>query len=181
MSANFIATLSTLVPATPSGSPFITGATLVGVATDGDLYGLGFEFDVGSSNITVTALGRWKVSGDSKIHFASITNASGVDITGANVSIDMSNSADADGYVYAALSAPVTLTASSTYAMLVAQNASFVDQFYHENTAVTYTGDASVRYSVYCGPNFAGGSRGTYGHAAGTSHSYGPVNFKYHL
>lgn len=85
----------------------------------------------------------------------------------------MSNSADADGYVYATLATPQVLSASTTY-YYGSLEATGVDHFYEYDTSITTTSAASS------GELFYYKSSSAYGTFAVSSRCYGPINFKYH-
>lgn len=175
------ALIMTQIPAsTPSNTTFITGQSLSAtLRNDGGSYWTGFKFTVAGAPITVTHLGRWKASGDSNVHdmqlFSYGTNPA--PISGGQANVDMSQSADPDGYVYVALVTPQTLSASTVY-QIGSQEVNGVDHFYQNDTTVTSTAVASVDQGFYY-INATPGSG--WGWTSGAGTTYGPVSFKYHL
>lgn len=151
------------------GTPFVTGQTLGTRRNNGGDYSVGFRLLVGGSGITVVALGRWKDTGDSATHTMGLYDNSFTPIT--SVSVDMSQTADADGYVYASIT-PQVLSASTYYRVMTLET-SGVDHFYDFNTSVTTT---AVAIASPCYRSLDGGSNGDLG---ANGESYGPVNFKY--
>jgi hypothetical protein len=153
----------------------VTGSTALttGVAYDGGLSSnttwAGATIKVGSSNLTVTALGRMMLAGNSGTHTLILAGPTGQAITSVTVSM-------AGGVVgqfhYATLSNPVVLLANKTY-YLVSQETSGGDQ-YAWGSVVTTTSAAMVTGA-------AGGSPSTgFGLAfAIPGVEYGPVDLKY--
>ena len=133
---------------------------------------VGMRIGVGGIPLTVTALGRIYVSGNSGTHLVKLVNASdGSDVAGGSVSLGMSGGT-AGQFKYATLSSPVVLTAGGTY-YLVSQESSGGDSWYDYTTAVTTTSAAAELSAVY---STGGGGWTTPG---GPGQSYGPVDFKY--
>ncbi len=127
---------------------------------------VGFRFAVNtSSNITVTDLGRWVVSGNSGSHFVGLYNmvGTGTLLTSATVV----TSGAAVGFAYAACT-PVTLTAGSTY-VVQSTETSGGDQWYDSNTVLTPVSTIgsilSAQFSILSSNGAA-------------NNSYGPVSFK---
>src|SRR4051812_29003657 len=98
----------------PTGTGFVTSQTLGTLHSDFTGYA-GMQVVVGASPITVTALGRMMVSGNTGTHTVKLVKASdGSDVTGGSVTISMSGGT-AGQYRYATLASPVTLSAGATY------------------------------------------------------------------
>lgn len=154
-----------------SSTTFITSTSLSGtLRNDGGSYYTGFQFTIGGAGITVTHLGRYKTSGDSAVHDVQLFSA-GTPISGGNVSVDMSLTPDADGYVYAALATPQALSASGVY-QIGSREINGVDHFYEYSSSLTSTGVATMNSSFYY-------LSGTSGNVGGPGTSYGPTSFKY--
>ena len=150
------------------GTPFITGQTLGSVRNNyTDRVGFAFTTTV---TITIQALGRWVVSGNSQIHGLYIfDNGQGGSYRGvlAVTALDTST-ATPGAYNYTNLNSPLTLPPGSY--TCVSSEVSGGDQWYDNNTTVTSTGVGSVTGSALGGnPNGSAGQ------------SYVPTNFKYTL
>ena len=133
---------------------------------------VGMKFTVGTAPVTVTSLGRIYVNGNNGTHTVKLVNAAtGVDIPGGSVSINMSTGTPSNGFKYAALAAPVILSANTAY-YLASQETSGGDQWYDSNTVLTTTAIGVVNNAV-SRPN------NTWVAAGGANNSFGPVDFKY--
>lgn len=153
------------------GSTLVTAQTLGTSRSNGGGYSTGFGFTVGGSSITVTHLGRYKAAGDSSTHLVAIRNTgNGIE---ASVTVDMSASPDADGYVYVALASSYTCNASTSY-YLASEETTGIDTFYDYDTTITVAGVATGTGGYYY---LSGGGAGS--GLGGASASYGPVNLKY--
>jgi hypothetical protein len=147
------------------------------------------EFAISAGKqITVSQLGRYKASGNNKIHEVrlirvnppgSITPSKTV----ASVSVDMTDTADSDGLVYAKLPAPVWLEPGMTYRLLSREHQSG-DQYYDQST-VSITGSSGVLDLSGVVANVTAGyfplnSDGSFNAwtAGSSTKSYGPVNMK---
>ena len=73
---------------------------------------VGFAVTIGGSNITVTQLGRWVVSGNSQSHTLYILDNSCSIV--ASVAVNTSG-ASAGAFLYGTLSSPITLSADAIY------------------------------------------------------------------
>jgi hypothetical protein len=148
-------------------------ALTTGVAYDGGLNSnttwAGATIKVGSSNLTVTALGRMMLAGNSGTHTLILAGPNGQAI--ASVTVSMAGGVVGQ-FQYATLSNPVVLLANQTY-YLVSQETSGGDQ-YAWGSVVTTTSAAMVTGA-------AGGSPFTgFGLAfAIPGVEYGPVDLKY--
>ena len=133
---------------------------------------IGMRFTVGSSPVTVTALGRYVASGSSGSHTMKIVNAANSqDVTGASVSVSTSG-ATVGTFAYANLASSVTLNANTTY-YLMSQEASGGDTWYDMNTSIQTTAVAAETAAIY---SYDGA---TYFALGSANQSYGPVGFLY--
>lgn len=133
---------------------------------------VGMKFTVGSTPILVTSLGRVFVSGNAGTHTVKLVNvATGADVTGGSVSLNLAAGIASNGFKYAPLAAPITLAANTAY-YLVSQETSGGDQWYDSNTVVSTTAIGIVNSAIQR-PNNSWQAAGS------TNNSYGPVNFRY--
>lgn len=94
-------------------TPWIT-AYNTGVGTSRNDFGpaqLGCKFTVGSSNIIISQLGRWKISGNSQTHTVYILDSLGNIVVSASINL---GGGSAGAFVYTSI-ANTTLTASTVY------------------------------------------------------------------
>jgi hypothetical protein len=132
--------------------------------------GLGFEFVVGASNITVTELGRWVISGNSGTHTLRLMDSSGNDL--GTVSVNTSGATPGQ-YLYGTLGTPVVLTAGGTYCVM-SDETSGGDQAYFDVTSCTTTAAAAMNKYAY-----RTGYSGAYSTVGTANYQAGPVNLKY--
>lgn len=131
------------------GDPFITGYTTLGALRNDFSSGVGLQFTVGSTDITVTHLGRWVISGNSQTHDVVLYDGTTVatDAIGT-VTVDTAGQ-PADAFVYEPLGSPITLTALGTYYLLSIES-SGGDQWYNrDGTFPTTTADATLVGASY--------------------------------
>jgi hypothetical protein len=129
----------------PSGTPLITAFT-PGAARNNFTGGFGMQFTVGATPLTVTALGRIYVAGNTRAHLVRLVNAGdGTAVPGGSVSITLP-SGTAGQFVYVSLASPVTLNANTSYC-LVSDEVSGGDQFY-DLGSVTATSAVSVDTAI---------------------------------
>jgi len=161
------ATLTVLTASTK----FLTSTTLGSLRNDFSGW-VGMSVTIGAQPLDVGSLGRIAVSGNSNAHVVKIVNATtGIDVAGASVSINVVGGAPGT-FVYAALSAPVTLSANTTY-YIVSQETQGADQWYDLNTTALTTTDATLAAAVY-------GAGSSYAAVSATAgHAYVPVDFEY--
>jgi len=152
---------------------FVTGYALNSPPLRNDFGGfVGMRFTVGSSALSVNALGRIFITGNSGTHTVKLVQAStGTDLPGASVSISMTGGVSGQ-FKYVSLGSPVTLQANTAY-YLVSQEASGGDQWYDTGT-VSSTAAAAVNTSIY---SFNSVNWNSYNTA---NTSYVPANFQYH-
>lgn len=129
----------------PAGTEFITAATF-GAARNNYTGWVGMQFTVGTQNVTVNALGRIYITGNTGTHQVKLVNATSVDVPGASVSINMTGGTS-NKFKYAALASPVTLTANTSY-FLLSQETAGADQWY-DVSQVAGTNVANVNGSAY--------------------------------
>lgn len=142
-----------------------------GTARNNHSGSLGLRFRVGASPIAATALGRWRLAGNSQSHTVKLVRAS--DSTEiASVSIDAS-AGTADQFQFAGLSAPVLLAANTEY-YLVSREYSAGDQWLDCDTTITTSTAAQALSAV-----FSTGDETTYSTSCDAGDSFGPVNLKY--
>ncbi|MFA7342760.1 MAG: hypothetical protein WC003_00515 [Terrimicrobiaceae bacterium] len=154
-----------------SGTPFVTGQTLGGLRNNYTA-SLGFKFTVGSSPITVTELGRWVVSGNTQTHTVKLVLASsGADVSGGSVSVATAG-APAGQFKYAALAAPVTLSANTAY-YVVSRETNGGDQWCNPGPLTYNTSVATMNGLVSSATHTAPWSTG-----GPANNSYIPVSFK---
>jgi hypothetical protein len=159
-----------LVVSTPE-TAFVQGKTL-GTLRNNLTGFAGMKFTLGSAPLTVTALGRIYVTGNSGTHTVKIVTAgTGADVAGASASINMTTGTASNGFKYVALAAPITLTANTAF-YLVSQETSGGDQWYDSNTVLTTTTVATVNNAI-SRPN------NSWVAAGGANNSFVPVDFKY--
>jgi len=148
---------------TPPLKVFITSQVLGSTRNNGTLP-VGFQMVVGTSNLTVTSIGRWVISGNSQTHLLSIYDNNNSYVTSVTVNC---NGATPGQYLYGAIT-PVTLIATDTYFVYSAENLGG-DLWYDDNTTVTPNpAYGTVTHSAY---NYNGSTHG------GPNTSYVPVNF----
>src|SRR6202044_1833576 len=100
---------------------------------------VGMKFTVGATALNVSALGRICVAGNATSHTVMLVNASGTDVPGASVTVNMV-ACTSGQFVYAPLASAVTLLPNTSY-FLVSQEASGGDQWY-DYGGVSSTADA---------------------------------------
>ncbi len=130
----------------------------------------GMRLRVGNQPLQVQSLGRVFVNGNSGNHELRLVAVTGV-ATVASVVWTPTGGVQ-NQIKYAALTAPVTLSANTDY-YLASQEVSGGDQWYRFTTVVTTTSAASVLSAAYSGN---GSSWGAVGSAGNT---YGPVSLQY--
>lgn len=147
--------------------PFITGQT-PGTLQTSDFGGrLGFKFTVGGSNITVTDLGGWIITGSTQDRILSIVNTSNVDVVSATLLIAGTT---AGQFNYVSIT-PTVLNASTSYYMFMQTG---TDDWHDQGTVDSNTSVATVIFSAYSNePTSSIIDNGT------GALMFGPVNFKY--
>ncbi len=147
---------------------FVTAAVPGRLRSEGGWVGM--RLTVGATPISVTALGRMHAPGNSRQHRVKLIDGrTGNDVVGGATTVTMAGGI-AGNFVYAALAAPVTLTAGSTY-YLVSEEGWYADTWYGFDTQVTTVPGASCDGAGYVWYGWS--SQG------GQNSSAGPVNFKF--
>jgi len=134
---------------------------------------VGFRFNVGADDLTVTELGRWKVSGNSGSRALEIRNSSGTVV--ASATLDMSLGS-AGGFTFVKLGSPVVLSASGTYYM-ISSEANGGDEWHDDVSGMNVTPTTAITVT---GSVYSSGS-GVPTLATPDVHSYGRPNFKYYV
>jgi O-glycosyl hydrolase len=132
----------------------------------------GMEFTTGSSPVTVTALGRADLPGDTAAHTVSLYQASNGALV-ASAQVQTGSAADPDplGLTYQSLTAPVSLAPGTSY-VLVSSETSGGDPFFDADTTVQLGGGATDD-----GPAWRSGTTGGFTvYSAEAGQSYGPVS-----
>jgi hypothetical protein len=130
------------------------------------------KFTVGANALSVSALGRIFITGNSGTHTVKLVQATnGTDVPGGSVSVSMVGGV-AGQFKYVALGSPVTLQANTAY-YLVTQEASGGDQWY-DTGGVSSTTAAAVNSSIYSYDSVNWNPYNT------VNTSYVPANFQYH-
>ena len=153
----------------PSGTAFVTSKVLGTIRNDYTGW-VGMTIRVGTSPVTVAALGRFVAGTSTATHVVKIVQASGTDLPGASASINVATGT-AGTFAYVALASPITLNANTSY-YIVSQETQGGDQWYDYNTIVQTTTVAAVSSAVY-------GNGSSYTAPGSTGQTYGPLDFLY--
>ena len=127
------------------GTGFLTGQTLGSLRNNYTGF-VGFQFTVGSTPVTVYAVGRIVASGNTQTHTVKLVNANGTDVPGGSASVATSGGTVGQ-YKFGNLASGVTLLANTTY-YLVSQETAGGDQWY-DYGPVTSTSVATVTGPTY--------------------------------
>jgi len=153
-----VATLAVL----PAGGNFVQSVT-IGSPRDDFSGWVGMKITVGSTPISIGALGRYYLSGNHGNHTMKIVDAAtGVDVPGGSTTVNMALGTSPGTFVYAPLASNVTLTANHSY-YIVAIEGQFGDSWYDLNTQVQASDVATVNGAVYGAPFVVASVGGTYG------------------
>src|SRR5215467_8572832 len=141
--ANLFRSGGLAAPVIPHGGAFVTNAptgTPSGLSEWGGPTTAGAEVTVGSSNLSVTALGRWDVAGNTQNHALAIFDATQKLQVGSSINVTLTGSGD---YVYATVSPPIILVAQRSYYILSSENGlGSNDTLYHPGVSYSTTTDA---------------------------------------
>jgi hypothetical protein len=153
----------------PAGTAWISAQTL-GTPKNDFTGGVGCKFTADAA-ITISALGRWKIAGNTGTHTLKLYDSVGAEL--ASTSVNMGQAGTTAGtYIYASIT-PVLLTnAASYYVISFETNAG--DTWYDEaDTFATgfNAGAGTLTNGVYHDGTLHDGSTG--------GKIYGPVNFKF--
>lgn len=132
----------------------------------------GQRFMVGASPLTVTALARWVVAGNTQNHVVKLVTTAGTDVAGGSAVI-VTSGATAGTWKFTTLSAPVTLTANTEYSLVSAESSG--DSWYDFNNTFVTTSVASPTGTTF---NISA-SGGSYILAGSPGNAYVPTNFRY--
>jgi endoglucanase len=125
---------------------------------------VGFSFTVDGSPITVTALGRWILPGNSQTHTLYLADAS----TGQTLATATINaSGKSVGFNYVALSSNVVLNANKQY-IIASSEMNGGDTWYNDNTIISLRPGVTLNYSNWYDSSYHNNIAG---------HSYVPVSF----
>ncbi len=155
----------------PAREPLVTAATL-GNASNAYTRWQGGRITVGSSDLTVTELGRMMAPGNTGIHTIKLVDAAtGQDIPGGSVSIDLTHWR-ATQFKYGKLTTPVVLQAGQIY-YVVSNETAGGNSWYNEQTPVTTTSAVSAIRPVW------GNGPGTWNMLDTPGKQFGPMDIKY--
>jgi hypothetical protein len=132
---------------------------------------VGMRIQVGTSDLSVSSLGRWVVAGNSQAHPMRLVTTAGTDVATATVA---TSGQPAGAFAYTALGAPVTLSANTTY-YLLSQEFAGGDTWYDYNTATITTAAASDTGVVWA----MNGTPNTFNAGGSAGQSYGVPNLLY--
>lgn len=150
------------------GVAFITSQGLGSLRSDFPA-GVGFKFTA-NSTITITQLGRWVVAGNNQTHQLDLYDISASDtVPAASVTVNCSG-ATSGQYLYGTLSSSITLVSGHVYAVLSNESVGG-DQWYNDNTTVSFTAAGTVNGSVFYAGSVSPSTSGNF--------SFVPVNFIY--
>jgi hypothetical protein len=135
---------------------------------------VGSSLRVGTADLTVSALGRVVVAGNTASHAVKLVDAAtGLDVSGTSVSVDTAG-APAGNFKYTNLAAPVTLRANTDY-YLVSEETAGGDTWYDFDTHQTTTAAGVGTGGVWAFP----GSPPSWNPHGSPGTGFGPVNFLY--
>ena len=159
-------------PAGAAGTPLVQSFTPSRLRSDFSGW-VGMQVRVGTADLSVSALGRWVVAGNTASHRVKLVEAAtGADVPGASVSVATSG-APAGAFRYTTLARPVTLRAGATY-HLVSEESAGGDAWYDYDLHLTTTGGATVPGVVYAFPQGSGWITG-----GGPGQAFGPSSLLY--
>jgi len=115
-------------PPVLQGTPLVSGFS-AGLPRNNFTGAVGMKFTTGTVPITVTALGRLYIDGNSQDHLVRLVSANGADVPTAAVVVSLP-SGTAGQFVYAPLANPVTLAPNTAYYLLSSETEGG-DQFYN--------------------------------------------------
>ncbi|MBV9745880.1 MAG: hypothetical protein JO099_19120 [Acidobacteriia bacterium] len=170
--ASITTNTATLTVTAVTGTPFTTAVTLGALRNDYSGW-VGMSIRTGSNALTVTALGRIVLTGDSAAHTVKLVNgATGLDVPGASAPVS-TVSGSPGNFAYTPLSSPVTLNANTVYYVVTQEVAGGDVWCDYNGTIVQTTNAATVTSAVYS-------SGSAYIVTGGSGQTYGPVDFRYH-
>jgi subtilisin family serine protease len=159
--------------APPPTSGFVVAKTL-GTLRNTWTGWVGMQFTVGSQPLSINALGRIAVAGNTVSHQVKIVSAqTGLDMPGASATIAPGGTPGQ--FNYSSLSSPVTLSANTAY-HIESREENGGDFWYDDDTVVTSTSVATIDHG-----EAAFGDSGAWFPHSTANHSYVPVDFQYTL
>ena len=133
---------------------------------------VGMRLVVGSSDMRVTALGRWVLAGNSRSHALKLVDAAtGADVPGGSVELTTAG-LQAGRFGYADLAQPVTLPANRTYHLVSLESAGG-DTWYDYDTTVATTAAAGDTGFVWAHPG------GAWNPGGSANQALGPLSLRY--
>ncbi|MEO5579891.1 MAG: hypothetical protein ABIR58_04480, partial [Gemmatimonadaceae bacterium] len=120
--------------------PFVTGETPGTLISAQGSFGMTIQ--VGSSDLTITRLGRLFITGNGQMHTVQIIDSAGIGVPGGFVTVNMAGGT-AGLYQFAPLPPQIFLDANTRY-FVVSQEMSGGDDFLNHTTMVDTTTDATV-------------------------------------
>jgi hypothetical protein len=137
---------------------------------------VGNYFTVGDVDISVTALGRWKIAGNSATHAVNVYAGTETTLAGATpmaaANVDMTTGSAA-GFVYAALAEPIVLEAGKSYYVL-SDELDTADQWYNFDSTIAFSSDLAALRAAYVD------GLGAF-QLSTANKDFGPVGFQYGL
>jgi len=165
-------TYQTAATQAPPDRTFVTAKQL-GTLLNNFQGWVGMQLQVGASPLTVTAVGRINIAGNTHPHQVKIARAlDGQDVPGSLVTLLPAGANNEFNYAY--LSAPVVLSANTAY-YVVSHEDSNGDLWYNADTALTTSPDGSIPFAIYQPDGGSWSPPQTYG----VNHSYVPTDFRY--
>jgi hypothetical protein len=166
-------------PSTPT--PMITYNPANAVLRNDFTSFVGMQFVVGPHDVTVSALGRLYIAGNSGTHQLKLVDSNGHDVPNGSVTVNMASpGVSAGNFAYVNFQNPVPLSANNTYSLVSQENSggdNWYDYYfvlvgmYQNNTDFTVSGP------VYNGPVSNTGN--PYNLVAVPNQTYVPVNLLY--
>ncbi len=163
---------ATPVPPLPPvvGSGYFTISKTLGTIRNNFTGWVGVRITIGSTPITVNALGRIVAPGNSQSHKVKLVLVSnGSDVSNGSTTVYTSGGT-IGSFVYGNLTSPVTLSANTAYYVLTQETVGG-DQWYDNDTTVQTASVATVDFAAY--------SSGASYLTDWSNREYGPVDFVY--
>lgn len=156
--------------ASPTGTSYITSTT-VGTPRNDFAAANGMNVTP-NTNLIVTQLGRWVISGNSQTHALSIYHdgGGGAAVLDATVTVNCSGATPGQ-YLYGTLSPSFTMTNGTMY-WVVSAETNGGDMWYDADTVISHTAVSSAQGNGYV-------LAGSVVAAGGGNSEYVPVDFKY--
>lgn len=144
---------------------------LTGQGVFGQTSWMGMKFQVGSSPLVITSLGRIHIAGNNGTHQLKLVDAAtGKDLPNSQVNVSMSGGT-ANQFKYSSLAAPVALNPGSVY-YLVSSETAGGDQWYDASSTLTTDNAATCLGGVYW-------DGGTWLVKGNTNNAFVPLDFTY--